>query len=65
MKGIDNISQIDRDDLFQTYIELINPPTNMIKEFKSEFYKSLIFRDIKFMPYWLVLELKEKGYNTD
>lgn len=63
-KDISNISKLDKDNLFQTYIELINPPENMIKGYQREFYKSLIFRDVAFMPYWLVLELTKLGYYT-
>lgn len=64
-KDISNISKLDRDNLFQTYIELINPPENTIKGYKREFYKSLIFRDVAFMPYWLVNGLVELGYKID
>lgn len=65
LKDINEITKQDKDDLFQSYIELIDPPTKQsLKEFKKEFYKNIIHREIIYMPYWLVMELYIKGYNV-
>ncbi len=64
LKDISEITQIDKDNLFQVYVELIEPfDVNSLKELKNEFYKNLIQRDIIYMPYWLVMELYVLGYN--
>jgi hypothetical protein len=64
LKNISEITQIDKDNLFQVYVELIEPfDVNSLKELKNEFYKNLIQRDIIYMPYWLVMELYVLGYN--
>ena len=64
LKDISELTQIDKDNLFQVYVELIEPfDTNTLKELKNEFYKNLIQRDIIYMPYWLVMELYVLGYN--
>lgn len=64
LKDISEITKIDKDNLFQVYVELIEPfDANTLKELKNEFYKNLIQRDIIYMPYWLVMELYVLGYN--
>ena len=64
LKDISEITKIDKDNLFQVYVELIEPfDANTLKELKNEFYKNLIHRDIIYMPYWLVMELYVLGYN--
>lgn len=64
LKDISEITKIDKDNLFQVYVELIEPfDVNSLKELKNEFYKNLIQRDIIYMPYWLVMELYVLGYN--
>jgi len=65
LKNINEITKQDKDDLFQSYMELIDPPNNKsLKEFKKEFYKNIIHCEIIYMPYWLVMELYIKGYNV-
>mgnify|MGYP000126483848 CR=1 FL=1 len=65
LKDINELTQQDKDDLFQSYIELIDPPNNeSIKYFKNEFYKNIIHCEILYMPYWLVMELYIKGFNV-
>jgi len=65
LKNISEITQIDKDNLFQVYVELIEPfDANSLKELKNEFYKNLIQREILYMPYWLVMELYLLKYNV-
>lgn len=65
LKDINEITKQDKDDLFQSYIELIDPPNNeSLKYFKNEFYKNIIHYEVIYMPYWLVMELYIKGYNV-
>jgi len=64
VKDINNISQIDKNKIFQTYTDLINLyDEDSLKLLRKEFYKDLIHRDTLFMPFWLVLELEKIGYN--
>ena len=50
MKDINEITQIDKDDLFQSYIELIDTPNNeSLKYFKNEFYKNIKSHLYKFL----------------
>jgi hypothetical protein len=65
LKDISEITKIDKDNLFQVYVELIEPfDANTLKELKNEFYKNLIQREILYMPYWLVMELYLLKYNV-
>ena len=62
MKDINEISQTDKDNLYQTYTDLLNIPEHWYKEAKEHFYKCILKQDPMLMPYFLVIELKKLGY---
>ena len=62
MKDINNITDQDKDTLFQVYIEVVDVPETWLKDAKKDFYKSILFRKTELMPYCVVMSLIELGY---
>ena len=62
--SINEITQLDKDELFQIYTELLDVPDHWIKDAQNEFYNSILKQKPELMPYWLVVTLIEKNYIT-
>lgn len=64
MKDINNITKQDKDTLFQIYIDNIDLPETWLKQAKKHFYKCIMYQRVELMPYCVVEELKELGYEV-
>lgn len=68
MKDINNITDNDKDLLFDTFIkgiDIADLPHKWLKDLKKEFYGSIIHRKPELMPYCIVVELIELGYELN
>ena len=66
MKDINNISQLDKDNLFQQYTDILEIPESFYEDIRFEFYEVFMrIGDIRLMPHWLVVSLYELGYNIE
>jgi len=53
---------IERDYLFGIYVKLIDCDSRDLRELRKDLDILLMF-NIMFMPYWLVIELQELGFD--
>lgn len=65
MKDIKDLTQTEKDNLYQFYIDNLDIPESYYKIAKKNFYKVILNSDIKLMPYCIVLRLYEMGYNIE
>ncbi|MCP4355962.1 MAG: hypothetical protein GY793_10110 [Proteobacteria bacterium] len=63
MKDIANITQQDKDDLYQIYTDNLDIPDGWYKETEHYFYNIVLNFDVNLMPYCVVLALYAKGYD--
>lgn len=65
LRPLSEVSEV-KYELFDKYVKICNPPESFIKEMKAEFEEKRIYlRAIKFMPYWMVMELSTLGYDIN
>lgn len=62
MKELKDLTQQDKDELYQIYTDNLDIPDCWYKQTENYFYKTVLNFDINLMPYCIVLALYEKGY---
>lgn len=65
MKELTELTQQDKDELYQIYTDNLNIPEEWCKETQKHFYKVILNFDAQLMPYCVVNALIERDFNIE